>query len=316
MRPEFSEFSYSFALTRELMNSTTLTGTPLLPSTRDEGRLGYDLQIPISGVPVFFQFKLADYLKRSNAKYIRDGYYNTPYFRINIYKKHISNQHNILRHLANSSYLVYYVAPTFHLQDHFDNTFNSNQVISSSGFFDLSDLPTIVTDEEHHIVFLEKDTSTYYWHPDDNEMSIDFSGTHWLSAFKSFASNPSKLGISYALKLYSRILNILPSIRDEIVDFRYINQIIGRFFQYVSSIKLVSTEKDGYYAARELTNFPDIWANFDVITQEDLQLYLERRGIRANTSAIIYELTPIILQDLQTVLAVHCGVESLVIRER
>ncbi len=68
MRSEFSEFSYGFAFTHEYVNHTLgLKAAPELPSLVREAEKGYDLKLNYSGHPKFFQFKLAEYMTRSNA---------------------------------------------------------------------------------------------------------------------------------------------------------------------------------------------------------------------------------------------------------
>ena len=68
MRSEFSEFSYGFAFTHEYVNHTPgLKAAPELPSLVREAEKGYDLKLNYSGHPKFFQFKLAEYMTRSNA---------------------------------------------------------------------------------------------------------------------------------------------------------------------------------------------------------------------------------------------------------
>ena len=69
MKPKFSEFSYGYAVTEELIKSGEVTAPPEFPSLYAEGQLGggYDVKISF-GIPIFLQFKLSDYLSRSSAK--------------------------------------------------------------------------------------------------------------------------------------------------------------------------------------------------------------------------------------------------------
>lgn len=71
MHPDFSEFSYGYAVTEELAtkNNARVIAAPRFPSFYEEGRKGgYDVKAPLIGKPVFLQFKLSDYLERRNAK--------------------------------------------------------------------------------------------------------------------------------------------------------------------------------------------------------------------------------------------------------
>jgi hypothetical protein len=66
MNPDFSEFSYGYAVTEELVASlkATVVAAPIFPSLYEEGKKGggYDVKIPLSGKPIFLQFKLSNHL--------------------------------------------------------------------------------------------------------------------------------------------------------------------------------------------------------------------------------------------------------------
>ena len=57
MKPNISEFSYGYALTSELVRLFGIkgVGAPVFPSLKEEGSVGYDVQVP--GLPLFLQFK-------------------------------------------------------------------------------------------------------------------------------------------------------------------------------------------------------------------------------------------------------------------
>lgn len=222
MRPQFSEFSYGFALSREMMNLPDFTGTPLLPSTREEGKLGFDLKIPKSGYPMFLQFKLADYLKRPNSKYIKDGSYDEPYYRVAVYNRNRSRQHNILWDLAHKGEQVFYAAPAFHTQNDFDKNFTSNGIYKGSAFFNLCDLPKLEDNLDHDIVFPEGKTSSYRWRSNKSiEYKIDFSGPCWYSRMlEMIKKKDNQLGEEYILKLYDITLQLLKNDNNpDTVDF-------------------------------------------------------------------------------------------------
>lgn len=212
------------------MNLCGFTGTPLLPSTREEGKLGFDLKIiPKSGYPIFLQFKLADYLKRSNSKYIKDGSYDEPYYRVAIYNQNRSRQHNILWDLADKGEQVSYVAPIFHTQNDFDKNFTSSGIYKGSAFFNLCDLPRLDDNLDHDIVFLEGKTSFYRWHSNKSiEYKRDFSGACWYSRMlEIIKTKDNQLGEEYILKLYDLTLQLLKNDNNpDIVDF--VNRLISR----------------------------------------------------------------------------------------
>ena len=67
MTPEFSEFTYGFALTNEILSWESLRTVPIFPSLIEEGKKGggYDVRIDIPAVPLFLQFKRARVLDPS-----------------------------------------------------------------------------------------------------------------------------------------------------------------------------------------------------------------------------------------------------------
>jgi len=75
MKPDISEFSYGYVVTEALVRGfgTDISAAPVFPSLVAEGREGggYDVRIEISGIPLFLQFKLSDYMKRNRANEVR-----------------------------------------------------------------------------------------------------------------------------------------------------------------------------------------------------------------------------------------------------
>jgi hypothetical protein len=52
----YSEFSFGYAFTENLIRSSTAapTGAPIFPNLVQEAQLGYDVQIKLPGLPLFF----------------------------------------------------------------------------------------------------------------------------------------------------------------------------------------------------------------------------------------------------------------------
>ena len=105
MRPRISEFSYGFALTRELIdkkwNGLQLTAAPFLPSLIAEGREGggFDLHLKSVNALVFLQFKVSHYMTRGTAKGVSTGHLSVPYYRFDIHAPRSSDQHRLLLQL-------------------------------------------------------------------------------------------------------------------------------------------------------------------------------------------------------------------------
>ncbi len=163
MKPEFSEFSFGFALSYEIMNGLQpqITGVPLFPSLVQEAELGWDVNFKPTGWPLFLQFKLSDHMQRSRARYW--SLYGSPYFSIAIRRRDHSQQHNLLKALATFEPEVYYAAPAFYREADFNTAFVSNTMTVQTMFIPLASLPSLDDDDQHHVTF-PTNPSGFSWH--------------------------------------------------------------------------------------------------------------------------------------------------------
>src|SRR5882724_3137087 len=69
-----SEFQFGFGFLYEQTQRhwPNLRIAPVLPSLQREQQLGWDAHLPVRATDYYYQFKLTDYLVRSNATYIKD----------------------------------------------------------------------------------------------------------------------------------------------------------------------------------------------------------------------------------------------------
>ena len=93
-----SEFTFEFSFLYEQVskNWNNLQTFPLLPSLIKENKIGWDAMLPTKGAMYYYQFKQSELFYRGNAKYISDGTYHAPYFRIKLHKADYNKQHRIL----------------------------------------------------------------------------------------------------------------------------------------------------------------------------------------------------------------------------
>jgi hypothetical protein len=156
VKPVFSEFSYGFALTHELVKRfrAAVAGAPTFPSLIEEGRAGgYDVGMPMQGWTIFLQFKVSQFMKRKTAMHWDE--YRHPYYRFPIRPATYSGQHRFLLELADeaSAHLVAYVAPAFHdiemLNDHFLN----ERVADNSVWVPVHSIGEIRDNGEHWVIF-------------------------------------------------------------------------------------------------------------------------------------------------------------------
>lgn len=159
MRPDFSEFSFGFAITAELLHGyhMPIHGYPIFPNLVEEARLGYDVKLDQPGTPMFLQFKLAEAMTRRSAIEIRD--HNLPltptFYRIKLWSWTQSRQHQLLLDLDQSPNQVFYVAPRFYTAARFSQSYTSRTMINNSAFVTPSSVGPLQDSETHHIVYDE-----------------------------------------------------------------------------------------------------------------------------------------------------------------
>lgn len=163
MDAEFTELSYGFAFTHELINNSIgIENAAVFPSQIAEGREGggYDMEIQLSGYPLFIQFKLSEYMISSSAN--EWHLYNQPYYRFKIRSHKKSQQHDLLLQLEDEMNNVFYVAPEFWKLIELNQFFMKEEILYSSAFFRPSSIGTINDDNEHSIVFQRHSTYGYF----------------------------------------------------------------------------------------------------------------------------------------------------------
>ena len=98
MKLGFTEFSYGYAFTENLIRSSASgpASAPVFPNLVQEAKLGYDVRIDMPGSPLFFQFKLPELMVRDTAREIAQlglAGLSTPFFRLPLMRSDISDQH-------------------------------------------------------------------------------------------------------------------------------------------------------------------------------------------------------------------------------
>ena len=167
MRPRISEFSYGFALTRELIDQKwrgiALTKAPYMPSLLAEGRSGGGFDVKLHGVNVliFLQFKVSHLMTRSTAMGVATGHVSVPYYRFDIHAPRSSDQHRLLLQLEQQPSpipkIVQYAAPAFYFEGEFDHAFSKGTVSTQSIFVNPSQI--VLPDEDAHCVGFTSPTS-------------------------------------------------------------------------------------------------------------------------------------------------------------
>jgi hypothetical protein len=220
MRPYFSEFSYAFALTYELVNQTgiSLVGFPMFPSLIQEGSPdgGYDLRLPIVGAPIYLQFKRSHYLRTSRA--MEWSLFNAPYYRFYLRSGRYSQQHRLLLDLESDPSepkIVLYAAPMFYTEEQLASYFLRTNTINNSAFFSPSDIGQLPDYLEHYVVFNERSSNAYVC---SEPKKIDsYTGQKFMKYFqKLIHEHKKKIDSEYFLRLTELLVSILKDARVQV----------------------------------------------------------------------------------------------------
>ena len=141
-----SEFTYGFAFRFEQVNANWIgvDAAPILPSLQTEQMSGWDVSIPLFGVPFFYQFKIPEYLSAAHATYIADGTYAGPYYRIDLHRRDNNNQHpRRFQELAAINPNTFYAAPELNTQAEFAAQFLAQTLADASRLIPLTDCDDI-----------------------------------------------------------------------------------------------------------------------------------------------------------------------------
>lgn len=159
MKIGYSEFSFGYAFTENLIRSsaTAPVGAPQFPNLVQEAQLGFDIKLNFPAMPLFFQFKLPDLMKRNTAFEIACGQCGSltiPFFRIGLMRRDLSKQHALLIDLEQRyPASVYYTAPALSTVAAFDQAYNSAQVAAQSVFFSPLDIGPLPDDKLHTLAY-------------------------------------------------------------------------------------------------------------------------------------------------------------------
>jgi hypothetical protein len=184
VRPRISEFSYGFALTRELIakkwSGLELVAAPFLPSLPAEGQPGGGFDVKLQGIKalVFLQFKVSHYMTRSTAKGVSTGHLTVPYYRFDVHAPKSSDQHRLLLQLEQTQndppHIVRYVAPAFFTEAQFNSAYFSDTVSIQSIFVAPSQI-VLPTTGPHSVGFESpKHTAVVLSEPKEMLGKIDF----------------------------------------------------------------------------------------------------------------------------------------------
>lgn len=164
MKPQFSEFSYGFAVTDELTHIFPgVSASPVFPSLYQEGQegYGYDVMLEFDAVPLFVQFKLSDVMVRSTARESRDGLLDVPFYRMHIRPSRHSDQHRLLIDIEQSGRMVYYAAPVFDKSDDLSELYLTERVVEHSVWIEPGAIGPLPDEYDHCVSFRSTDEAFF-----------------------------------------------------------------------------------------------------------------------------------------------------------
>ena len=167
MKLGYTEFSFGYAFTENLIRSASSrsAGAPYFPNLIQEARLGYDVRIDLPGCPLYFQYKLPELMKRNSAVEISKHSLSglcTPFFRMYLMKRNLSEQHKRLICLEKRSpNTVYYAASVMQDVHAFNAAYNRAMVHQQSVLFSPKHIGELPDDRQHTLAFRQGLTTAW-----------------------------------------------------------------------------------------------------------------------------------------------------------
>lgn len=230
MDSDFSEFSYGYAVTEEIVRhlKAHIISTPEFPSLYEEGtKGGYDVKIPARGKPVFLQFKLSEYLGRTNSKEYKDSILSIPYYRMHLRALRYSEQHNLLMDLENSGESVFYIAPEFHLLTELNDFYLRNVVVNNSAAFSPLNIGPLPDDGPHYVVF-ERESVVGFLRSDDTKRVSKISLKEgFLEFVQTFDINTRQIDESAFREISEKMVEALKRTKQHLWKYQKTIDIAG-----------------------------------------------------------------------------------------
>lgn len=231
-----SEFTFGFAFLYEQTQQhwEDLVAFPILPSLQQEADVGWDAHLPTNGTDYYYQFKMSEYLLRSNAKYIADGTYHSPYYRIAFHRRNANRQHRRLREHSRTNPETFYIVPEVHDLDAFNAAFMDQQIGGSSRIIPLNECDDIDDGDQHYITYQPNDP-TWIQHSEKKRHEKSYSGKELVSFYRESRPKWKHIDDRYATELCTKTLQAVWHLEDlesreaaqerrELFDYRPENQ--------------------------------------------------------------------------------------------
>jgi hypothetical protein len=204
-------FGYAFLYEQTHANWAGLRAAPVLPSLQQEHDQGWDAHLPLIGADFYYQFKLSEYLSRHNAKFIADGTYDEPYYRLSLHRKDGNRQHQRLRQHALVNPNTYYVAPEFNPVDNFNAAYLARQITARSRLIPLSDCDDIADGDQHYITFRTGD-SGWLQHSQSKRHEGSIAGAELSSLYLQRKDQWRPIDLQFATHVFEKTRDLVRAV--------------------------------------------------------------------------------------------------------
>ncbi len=195
------QFGFGFLFEQTRREWANLRVAPILPSLQQEQNVGWDARLPLAATDYYYQFKLSDYLERTNAKYIRERIYSSPYLRIALHRRNQNRQHQRLKTCAASNFHTYYVAPEFDTIESFNSAFMNQQLLNRSRLIPVRDCKYVDDSEQHYITF-QRGSTKWKFHSEEEDHENSIGGENLGAFYKHESEDAREVDDQFATALF------------------------------------------------------------------------------------------------------------------
>lgn len=209
MKRKVSEFAYGFVLTHELVETLGYRRVGELGAAVGSSRKPRTAKpAPLTGHPLFIQFKASDYLKRRNAG--ESKLVGLPYFRFAIHRRTQSQQQELLMALEKKGKLVFYATPKIHEAVNLNSAFFDKQIVAGSLFVPPGEIGELPDNENYRVVFSGR-TDRVYLCPGGRRLEGVVHGEHFAATIRAAigARTPERLDEAFFMHLATDMLSLV-----------------------------------------------------------------------------------------------------------
>jgi hypothetical protein len=181
--PDFSEFSYGYAVVRQIeMILGGQTVVPTFPTQPQEADGGYDVSFLSHGVPLFIQFKRSEVMRYKSCREYKDknASLQFPIFRMHLHSKHDFKQHFLMQNLESKGNIAIYCSSSVPDKNSLDRYYASGNIFDASAIFRPLEIVLPSLNEEHHVSFCTTSDKAWVYSKEGVAFERSTSGLHGL----------------------------------------------------------------------------------------------------------------------------------------